>query len=290
MVYPNLFEKLHIGPSGPPLDTDPPGKGELGAIKAVDKCIEHGWDTMELSFVNQVYLSAPDAEKLALHVRAKSFPISCHGSYYINLASLEKEKIGASRSRIVQAAERIFQAGGHSVVFHSAFLSDRESADVSAIVIEQLHKVEEELAKKGVRVWLRPELTGKPVQHGSLEELIKVCNAVETALPTIDWAHQHARTNGGWNSYEEWCTMLDKLATGIRHKNVLQRMHMHVSGIEYGPKGEKRHLPFATADLRYKELMAALKQAGVCGTLACEAPDISQLEDVDRLRQAWEDA
>lgn len=294
MVYPNLFDTLHIGPAGlpaemPPLEK-PPTDGADMTLNGLNYCLARGWNALELSFVQEVYLKPAEAERIAAWSREHRFPISCHGSYYINLASEEKQKIGASRARIVQAAERISQCGGHSVVFHSAFLTGRESAEVSAIVIEQLHKVEDELAAKGVKVWLRPELTGKPVQHGSLDELIKVCNAVETALPCIDWAHQHARTNGGWNSYEEWCQMLDRLATGIKNKNVLQRMHMHVSGIEYGPRGEKRHLPLATADLRYKELMAALKQAGVCGTLACEAPDISQSEDVDRLRTAWAEA
>ena len=157
-------------------------------------------------------------------------------------------------------------------------------------VIEELRKVEEELKRKDVRVWLRPELTGKPLQHGTVEELIKLANGVETVLPCIDWSHLHARNGGGWNSYEEWCEVLDKLATGIKNKNVLQRMHMHVSGIEYGPKGEKRHIPLATADLRYKELMAALKQAGVCGTLVVEAPRESLDVDIELFKEAWDAA
>jgi len=286
VVYPNTFERLYIGPSGPPVDADKAG----GALAALDKCVEHGWSTMELSFVYDVFLKPLDAEKVAEHARELAFPLSAHGSYYINLASLEKQKIGASRSRILQAAERVAQAGGHSVVFHSAFNTGRESLEVTAIVIEQLRKVEAELKERDVKVWLRPELTGKPTQHGDVEELIKVANAVEMSLPCIDWAHLHARTGGGFNSYDEWCEVLDRLARGIRNKNVLQRMHMHLSGIEYGARGEKRHIPLATCDLRYKELMQALKQAGVCGTLAVEAPELCQLDDVERVRDAWERA
>jgi deoxyribonuclease-4 len=290
MVYPNTFDKLHIGPSGTPVDLPPGGRDTCTTVRAVERCVEHGWDTMELAFVQQVFLKADDAEKVAEVSRRHSFPISCHGSYYINLASEEPQKIGASRARIVQAAERIAQAGGHSVVFHSAFLTGRESAEVTQIVIEQLRKVETEMHAKGTRVWLRPELTGKPVQHGDVNELIKLCNAVESVLPCIDWSHLHARTNGEFNSYDEWCQVLDRLATGIKNKNVLQRMHMHVSGIEYGPRGEKRHLPLLSSDLRYKELMAALKQAGVCGTLVVEAPTVSQAVDVDLFRDAWASA
>jgi deoxyribonuclease IV len=286
MVYPHTFDRLYIGPSGNP-EGSPVKDGQAAVI---DWCSERGWDTLELAFVHQVYLSAVEAEKVAKRSRELGFPVSCHASYYINLASEEKPKIGASRARIVQAAERIAQAGGHSVVFHSAFLTGRESTEVTAIVVEQMKKVEAELRERDIKIWLRPELTGKPVQHGDVDELIKVCNAVETALPCIDWAHLHARTNGGWNSYDEWCLVLDKLAGKIRNKNVLQRMHMHLSGIEYGPKGEKRHIPLVTCDLRYKELLQALKQAGVCGTLAVEAPELCQLEDVERVRDAWERA
>ncbi|MCH7471380.1 TIM barrel protein [bacterium] len=286
MIYPNTFDRLHIGPAGHPADTPDGG----GALAALERCIDHGWDTMELAFVHNVYLKADEAEKLAERARELQFPLSAHASYYINLASAEKQKVGASRSRIAAAASRIAQAGGHSVVYHSAYMTGRESAEVTPIVIEQTKKVEAELNEKDVKVWLRPELTGKPVQHGDPNELIKVANAVETVLPCIDWSHLHARWGGGFNSYDEWCEMLDKLAAGIKDKNLLGRMHMHVSGIEYGPKGERKHIPLATCDLRYKELMQALKQAGVCGTLVVEAPKESEAEDIDRLRDAWEAA
>lgn len=290
MVYPNTFDKLHIGPSGTPADLSPCPEGLCTTEHTIDTCVERGWDTMELAFVQRVFLKPSEAERVAVLARRHAFPLSAHGSYYVNLAAAEKQKVGASRARIIEAATRIVQAGGHSVVFHSAFFMGRDSAEVTQLVIEQLRKVEAELAAKDVRVWLRPELTGKSTQHGTVDELIELCNAVETVLPCIDWSHLHARDGGGWNSYEEWCAVLDRLAGGVRNKNVLQRMHMHVSGIEYGPKGEKKHIPLATADLRYKELMAALKQAGVTGTLVVEAPRESLDEDIGRFRDAWEAA
>jgi deoxyribonuclease-4 len=286
VVYPNTFDRLYIGPAGNPEDA-PIGDGQAAVL---DWCLERGWDTLELAFVQQVYLKPAEAEVVAARSRELGFPLSSHASYFVNLASAEKAKIGASRARIVQAAERTAQAGGHSTVYHSAFMTGRESQEVTQIVIEQTLKIEAELQARGIKLWLRPELTGKPAQHGDVDELIKVCNAVETALPCIDWAHLHARTGGGYNSYEEWCAVLDKLAAKIRNKNVLQRMHMHLSGIEYGARGEKRHIPLATCGLRYKELLQALKQAGVCGTLVLESPHDCLEDDMDRVRQAWHGA
>ena len=117
MIYPNTFDKLHIGPSG-----NPEGAPVNDGMPAVlEWCLERGWDTMELAFVQQVWLKEKQAEELAETVKQLEFPISAHGSYYVNLASLERPKVGQSRGRIEQAARRIAQAGGHSVVYHSAF-------------------------------------------------------------------------------------------------------------------------------------------------------------------------
>jgi hypothetical protein len=45
-----------------------------------------------------------------------------------------------------------------------------------------------------------------------------------------------------------------------------------------------------TCDLRYKELLQALKQAGVCGTLVLESPRECLEDDMDRVLQAWQGA
>jgi len=50
-------------------------------------------------------------------------------------------------------------------------------------------------------------------------------------------------------------------------------MHMHVSGIEYGEKGERNHLNLEDSDLQYAELMKALKDFRVKGLLICESPE-----------------
>jgi deoxyribonuclease-4 len=49
-------------------------------------------------------------------------------------------------------------------------------------------------------------------------------------------------------------------------------MHIHLSGIEYTNKGEKRHLPFADSDMKYMELLKVLKDYNVNGMLICESP------------------
>jgi deoxyribonuclease-4 len=285
MHYTQEFAKLHIGPSGRPVDAPVAGR----TTGAMEGCLAHGWSTMEISFTNNIHIKEREAAEVAALQQQLAFPLSCHGSYFVNLASVEPAKIAQSKTRIIQGARRIQQCGGHSIVFHSAFYGSMEHEAVTQQVIAELNDVQAQMQEMGIDVWLRPELTGKPTQHGTPEELVEVCNAVEMALPCIDWSHMHARNNGGWNSYDEWCQLLELLGSGIK-KNVLQRMHMHVSGILYGPLGEKKHIPLPESDLNYKELMKALRTFDVRGTLIVEAPDANQIGDVDMLIEAWESA
>ena len=52
----------------------------------------------------------------------------------------------------------------------------------------------------------------------------------------------------------------------------MSKLHFHLSGIAYTPKGEKEHLPLNEADLHYRELLQAFVDFKVGGTAAVEAP------------------
>jgi deoxyribonuclease-4 len=49
-------------------------------------------------------------------------------------------------------------------------------------------------------------------------------------------------------------------------------MHIHVSGIAYGNKGEQKHLMLQESDFQYTELLRALKEKEVKGVVICESP------------------
>ena len=51
-------------------------------------------------------------------------------------------------------------------------------------------------------------------------------------------------------------------------------MHIHLSGIAYGPKGEKNHLTLEESDMNYKELVSAWKEFKIGGVVICESPNI----------------
>jgi len=47
---------------------------------------------------------------------------------------------------------------------------------------------------------------------------------------------------------------------------------MHFSGIAYGPKGEKHHLPLRESEARWKDFLRVLKERSIGGICVCESP------------------
>jgi deoxyribonuclease IV len=91
-------------------------------------------------------------------------------------------------------------------------------------------------------------------------------------LPCIDFAHLHARPgNGSINTYEEFSHILEQYGE-ILGDEAFTRMHIHLSGIQYGEKGEREHLPLRESDLNLEGLFRALSAFHCQGRILCESP------------------
>ena len=62
-------------------------------------------------------------------------------------------------------------------------------------------------------------------------------------------------------------------------------MHIHLSGINYGDKGEKNHLILQESDLNYKDLLKVWKEFKIKGCVVCESPNIE--DDALLLQKTW---
>src|SRR5690606_35771174 len=95
---------------------------------------------------------------------------------------------------------------------------------------------------------------------------------LEGVEPCLDFAHLHARPgDGSMNTYDEWARLLEAYGESLGQGSLTQ-LHIHLSGIEYGEKGEKNHLALEEADLDLDALFSALKEFGCAGRILCESP------------------
>jgi deoxyribonuclease-4 len=255
----------------------------LTTQSGIERIHELEMGCMEVEFVQGVRMSPQSARDVGNVAARTGIRLSAHAPYFINLNAQELDKMAASQERIVQTARITSLFGGDSVVFHPAFYLKDEPSKVYATVKKNLEQIVAKLRAEGNRVLIRPEVMGRASQFGTLEEILQLSYEIDGVAPTLDFAHWHART-GKANSYNEFMAILRKVESKLGRK-ALDNMHIHVSGISYGARGENKHLDLADSDFKYEEMLRALKDYKVAGTLICESPNLEK--DAQLLQQTY---
>lgn len=274
-LLPNLtgdirMDRLRFGTAGIPISTPRPG-----TIEGLKRVKELGLECMELEFVRQVHLNEESAKLVRAEAARLDIELTVHAPYFINLNSLEDKKREESIGRILKSARIGTLAGAKSVTFHAAFYMGQDKEKVYGAVKESIQKIVKILRDEGNTIMIRPELTGKETQWGDLQELIKISQDTEGVLPCIDFAHYFARYNGRYNSAEDFARLLSEIEEGLG-REALDNMHIHMSGIEHGQKGERMHLVLEESNFNYKAVLEAWHDFSIKGVVVSESPSIEQ--------------
>ncbi len=249
---------------------------ERDSISGIERIRELGLGAMELEFVYGVHMKQEAAKQTRKAAEANNVSLSVHAPYYINLNSEDKAKIVASKQRIFESARIGSLAGAKKIVFHAGFFGKSTPKETFGAIAGAIEEIAERLKKEKISAVLAPELTGKPTQFGSLSELLEISKRVKGVELTIDFSHLHARTNGSLKTKKDFDAVLKQ--SRDFNAELLEHLHMHVSGINYSEKGERNHLNLQdkTNDFDYKPLLEALKEFNVSGTIICESPNLEQ--------------
>lgn len=260
--------KLLFGTAGVPNST----AKKNNPVEGVRRIHELGLDCMQLEFAHGVRMK----EEVSSNLRKVSYelgvPLTSHGPYYINLNAREQDKIDSSVERIIQTAKISDLCGAESMTFHAAFYMKDSPYDVFDLVEKSMNVIEERLSRLDIEIELRPELTGKTSQFGSLEELISLTKNVDSCRPCMDFSHLYARTNE-YNTEEEFDMVIGKLKEELSEE-AIQNMHIHISGISTNSKGDLKHLNLEQSDFNWKGLLNSLKKNGCGGYMICNSPNL----------------
>jgi len=270
-----MTHELIFGTVGAPSSTSPKPGGSSGAIARI-KELKLG--ALELGWVQSVVATDKTCAAIKAAAEEQGIALSVHAPYFINL-NADGKQWPASRERLIKAARAGFKAGATDIIFHPGTYFGQPPDQVYRVARGRLAGVVAELRAEGNLATLRPETMGKSALFGTLEETIQLSRDVEGVLPCIDFAHLHARRgDGSFNSYDEFTTALRRVAAGLGQRG-LRHVHLHMSGIEYGAKGERNHLMLKEADIKYRDLLRALIDIGAAGRVMVESPD----QEVDAL-------
>ncbi|MCB9094836.1 MAG: TIM barrel protein [Halobacteriovoraceae bacterium] len=264
------FEKILFGTAGVPLCTEKKNNPVEGVIN-IHKL---GLDCMQLEFAHGVRMKDEISSALRKVSYELNIPLTSHGPYYINLNAREQDKIDSSVERIIQTAKISDLCGAESMTFHAAFYMKDSPYDVFDLVEKSMNVIEERLSRLDIEIELRPELTGKTSQFGSLEELLSLSKSINSCQPCLDFSHLYART-GLYNSYEEFLTVIDKIQEELGYDSIYN-LHMHISGISSNSKGDLKHLNLEESDFNWKDLLKALKHKDCRGYMICNSPNLEK--------------
>src|SRR3989338_7263216 len=107
-----MFEDLRFGTPGIPSTVE----GTVGGVQEVARV---GLKAMELEFVHSVNITKEKAVDVKSAVKKNDVRLTCHAPYYINLNAIEKEKLEASKNRLINAALIADACGAFSITFHA---------------------------------------------------------------------------------------------------------------------------------------------------------------------------
>ncbi len=264
------MEKLIFATAGIPLCTKP-----RSYKNAFEDLISMNLGGLEIEFVHGVKMSEANVNEVIEFAGVNNIVLTAHAPFYVNLNSKEPEKTLASIERIIETARMAKKLEIYSIVFHAAYNMEMSQENVYKKVRAGFDKIMEVVYKEDIKTFVRPETTGKPTQWGDLSEVIKISKEFEQVLPCIDFSHLYARTVGGYNTYDDFCRILETIGNELGDF-ALQNFHAHIAGIEFSAKGEKKHLNLDEASFNYKDLLKALKHFSIKGVVVCESPNIEE--------------
>lgn len=281
------MEKVLFGPSGNSQSFYDEGfKSSIDTAKWVK---DRGLELFEYSFGQGYRMSTETALKLAEEFKKHDIQLSIHAPYFINFANPDPVMYEKSLGYVNTGIKFLNSLGADRFIFHAGSCGKETRENAYALMVDRFKEFmplyEKEL---NANQFLCPETMGKNMQIGTWKEIIDLCTISEKLIPTFDFGHINALTQGTLKSVEDYQRIFDYSFEKLgewRTKNA----HIHFSKIEYGSKGEIRHLTFE--DEIYGPNFEPLAECLVKNDLACHVvceSNGTMAEDAIKMKQIYQ--
>jgi len=258
--------KIYLGPAGVPLSSKK--RSTIDGIRTVK---ELGLNAMEVEFVQGVKMKPEAAEEAGKVAEELGVRLSVHAPYFINLCSDDKEKVKASKARILDTADRAERMKADAIAIHIAFYGKMSPEECYQQVKSELGEVVDTARSQGIKnVKFGVETMAKESAFGTIDEVISISKEVKGVIPYIDWAHTFAR-QGGKIDYSE---IIDRLQKELN----LTHINSHFESLVFrNGKYVDEHLPIDTEAPPFRPLAKELlKRENLSITLICESPELER--------------
>ena len=237
---------------------------------------QKGLTAYEVSFGRGFVFGDETAKKLGEIAKQNDILVSAHAPYYINLANPSEEMIQKSFNYFIRGIELLKHFGGTDYVVHVGSCGKLDRQEALKLVKINLQRTIDILKEKGLldgNIKLCLETMGKPQQIGTYEEIIELCTLDECLVPTFDFGHINALSGGTLKTYEDYKQIFDLALKKLGER--VKKCHIHFSKIEYGDKGEIRHLNYddTVYGPDFEPLAKVIKDLNLSPTIICESKE-----------------
>lgn len=233
-----------------------------------------GLDAYEYPFTHGVNLSDEKAIELGEEFKKYGIEVTVHAPYFINLANPDDVMIEKSFGYILSSVKKMKLLGAKKLIFHPGSLTKQSREQALENVKKNLKLLVEILKAQGDGdILLCPETMGKHGQVGTIDEIAEMCAIDDMIIPTLDFGHINSFNGGSLKSSEDFDGLFQVLKNKLGER--FNKVHIHFSKIQYGPKGELKHLTFYSDVEKFgpnfEDLVPILKKYNIDSVVICES-------------------
>lgn len=278
---------IKFGPSGNcQWFYDEGNKNSYQAPKWLDS---KGLNAYEYAFTRGVKMREDTARQICEQVKQYNIEISVHAPYYINFAGTDEELLEKSYGYILDSLKYLKLMGGKRCIFHPGTCGKLDRPQAFNLLKERMVELVKRVKQAGYGdMYLCPETMGKSMQLGSYQEIAELCNIDDMIIPTIDFGHINSFEQGWLSNSQAFEELIKYYIDNIGFEKT-KIMHVHFSKIEYGQKGEIKHLTFddKTYGPHFENLAPVLKKYNLEPVIICESRD-TQAQDAIKMKEIYQ--
>ena len=264
--------KVLFGPSGAGEEFYNQG---FKTILDVPKWIKnYGLDAYEYSFGHGYNMSTEKAKEAGDLFKEFDIKLSLHAPFYINFANPSEEMYLKTQGYLYTGVRFLNAFGADKLVFHPASCGKLDRKEALELTRKRFDETFNKMDQEGILegLFLCPETMGKSMQIGTWKEVVDLCLVNSHLTPTFDFGHINSIEQGALKTKDDFKKILEYCIEklGLERTNAC---HIHFSKIQYGPKGEIKHLNYdgSTFGPEFDPLAEALIDLKIYPRVICES-------------------
>ncbi len=220
-------------------------EGHKGILEVPEWIKNKGLDLYEYSFGHGYQMSTELARTAGKKFKENGIDLSLHAPFYINFANPNEEMYQKTQGYIYTGLRFLKAFDCQRLIFHPASCGTMKREDAYNLTYKRFDEFFNKLDEEKLLddILMCPETMGKTAQIGTYKEVVDLCRLNNHLVPTFDFGHINSLEQGSLKSKDDFKRILDYSLENIGYDKT-NNCHIHFSKIQYGNKGEVRHLNY----------------------------------------------